>query len=100
MKQTGAERTPAGGATLPALCALAVLLLILPEGVLAHGVGSGDARFVAETRGPALLPYAYLGAKHMATGYDHLLYLAAIVIHVRRVRDAIVFATFFRWDTA
>lgn len=70
-------------------------LALLPGLALAHGVGEGDAQFVAETRGPAIMAFGYLGAKHMATGYDHLLYLAAVIFHVRRVRDAVIFATLF-----
>lgn len=75
--------------------AVAAGLALLPGLALAHGVGEGDAQFVAETRGPAVMAFGYLGAKHMATGYDHLLYLAAVIFHVRRARDAVIFATLF-----
>jgi len=42
----------------------------------AHGVEEGDAVFIEQTSGAQLLPFIYLGAKHMVTGYDHLLFLA------------------------
>jgi hypothetical protein len=59
-----------------AACTIALLLslLIISIGpVLAHGIGGKDASFVAATKGPDILPFMYLGAKHMVTGYDHLL---------------------------
>ncbi len=102
---TGKPRQP-GHSTIPpaalglsrlaAGLALVVLLwcaLGLPAA--AHGVGEGDARFVSANRGTAIMPFLYLGAKHMVTGYDHLLYLAAILFFVRRIRDALIFATLF-----
>ena len=56
---------------------LAILTLIgglLVSGVLyAHGVEGKDAEFLAQNQGRALLAFMYLGAKHMITGYDHLL---------------------------
>jgi hypothetical protein len=41
----------------------------------AHGVSSKDARYLLTLNGPAPIPLMYLGAKHMVTGYDHLLFL-------------------------
>lgn len=72
-----------------------MVLLLLAAPAFAHGVEEGDAAFVAENRGPALIPFAYLGAKHMVTGYDHLLYLVAILFFVRNVRSALLYATLF-----
>ena len=40
---------------------------------LAHGVSDSDKAFIEQIRGMQLIPYIYLGAKHMVTGYDHLL---------------------------
>jgi len=40
-----------------------------------HTIEGGDASFVEAIDGPAIGPFIYLGAKHMVTGYDHLLFL-------------------------
>src|SRR5262245_61319789 len=59
-----------------AILVITLALLIIPiEPVLAHGIGGKDASFVAATKGPDILPFMYLGAKHMVTGYDNLLFI-------------------------
>lgn len=50
-----------------------MLLFAVPE-ANAHGVSSKDARYLLSLDGPAVIPLFYLGAKHMVTGYDHLLF--------------------------
>ena len=45
--------------------------------------------------GRAVIPYMYLGAKHMVTGYDHLLYLLGVVFFLQRVRDIVLYASLF-----
>jgi len=61
----------------------------------AHGVSGDDASFVAGVRGVAFGPFAYLGAKHMVTGYDHLLFLAGVIFFLYRLRDVAVYASLF-----
>ena len=61
----------------------------------AHGVAAGDETFLAEAQGVHIVPYMYLGAKHMVTGYDHLLYLAGVIFFLREVRDVIRFVSLF-----
>lgn len=61
----------------------------------AHGIVDGDARFVASVEGPAPAPFAYLGAKHMVTGVDHVLFLLAMIFYLRGVRQVAVQATLF-----
>ena len=63
--------------------------------LLAHAIGGRDAAFVAATRGPAPGPFLYLGAKHMVTGYDHLLFLAGVVFFLRRARDVLIYVSLF-----
>lgn len=55
--------------------ALLLALLALGDGALAHGVGEDDRNFIEGSAGINIIPYVYLGAKHMVTGYDHLLFL-------------------------
>ena len=63
--------------------------------VLPHGVADGDASFLQNQVGFHFWPYFYLGAKHMVTGYDHLLFLAGIVFFLYRLRDVAVYVTIF-----
>jgi HupE / UreJ protein len=71
-------------------------LLIIPSDlVLAHGIGGKDASFVAATKGPDILPFMYLGAKHMVTGYDHLLFILGVIFFLYRMRDVVIYVTLF-----
>jgi hypothetical protein len=77
----------------------AILLLVvglLFAGVLyAHGVEGEDAAFLERNAGRALLAFMYLGAKHMITGYDHLLYLLGVIFFLYRPKDIAVYVTLF-----
>jgi hypothetical protein len=61
----------------------------------AHGVSSKDAAFVATVTGPVPIPFAYLGAKHMVTGYDHLLFILGVIFFLYRMRDVLIYVTLF-----
>jgi hypothetical protein len=61
----------------------------------AHGIGGRDAAFVAATKGPDLLPFVYLGAKHMVTGYDHLLFIFSVIFFLYRMKDVVIYVTLF-----
>jgi HupE / UreJ protein len=61
----------------------------------AHEVAAHDARFLGSIDGVALGPYAYLGAKHMVTGVDHLLFLAGVIFFLYRMRDIALYVTLF-----
>jgi len=63
--------------------------------VHAHGVSPRDARFVASVTGPAPAPFAYLGAKHMVTGYDHLLFLVGVIFFLHRLGDVVRYVSLF-----
>ena len=76
------------------LVALAAIVL-LPDLVLAHGVSSRDAAFVQSISGPAVGPFLYLGAKHMVTGYDHLLFLVGVIFFLYRLKDVILYVSLF-----
>lgn len=75
--------------------ALAGMALLLAAPAFAHGIGGKDAAFVAAASGPELLGFAYLGAKHMVTGIDHLLFLAGIIFFLYRLRQVALYATLF-----
>ncbi|TAJ92547.1 MAG: HupE/UreJ family protein [Gammaproteobacteria bacterium] len=61
----------------------------------AHGVAADDQGFLLRGAGMRIVPFIYLGAKHMVTGYDHLLYLAGIVFFLYRFKDIAVYVTLF-----
>ncbi len=62
---------------------------------LAHGVSDGDALFIEQASGMQLLPFAYLGAKHMVTGYDHLLFLTGVIFFLYKMKEVCIYVTLF-----
>ena len=71
------------------------LTLFVPTPVHAHGVSEGDAQFVQSNDGPAVGPFLYLGAKHMVTGYDHLLFLIGVIFFLYRLKDIALYVSLF-----
>jgi hypothetical protein len=67
-------------------------LLLLPVLLQAHGVSDADQEILSEG---GLLAYIYVGAKHMVTGYDHLLFLAGVIFYLSGFRDIVRFITAF-----
>jgi hypothetical protein len=61
----------------------------------AHEVPVGDRGFILEHPGALLGPFVYLGAKHMVTGADHLLYLLGVIFWLYRARDVALYVTLF-----
>jgi HupE / UreJ protein len=76
---------------IPAL----VLLTLWSSAVFAHGVEAVDKAFIEGSSGVNLVAYMYLGAKHMVTGYDHLLFLAGVIFFLYRMKDIGVYVTLF-----
>jgi len=74
---------------------LATILSFLPEISWAHNVALTDRSFLENNSGANIVPYLYLGAKHMVTGYDHLLYLAGVIFFLFRIRDIALFVSLF-----
>jgi hypothetical protein len=75
---------------------LAVLAGILVWSVAgAHGIAGDDQAFLLRSSGPQIGPYIYLGAKHMVTGYDHLLFLAGVIFFLYRLKDVALYVTLF-----
>ena len=63
---------------LPILAAFFIAIFGV-EAALANAVAEGDKGYIQEITGVNILPFVYLGAKHMVTGYDHILFLLAVV---------------------
>jgi hypothetical protein len=78
------------------LVLLALALAVLAEAaVLAHGVEEGDQGYIQEISGVHLLPFLYLGAKHMVTGYDHILFLFGVIFFLFRLKDIGLYVSLF-----
>src|SRR5712692_3562232 len=80
---------------LIAIAALVAFALLLPPSVLAHNVSKRDAAFVQSNQGAAIVPFLYLGAKHMVTGYDHLLFLVGVIFFLYRLKDVVQYVSLF-----
>jgi len=79
----------------PLLYVLAAFAVLFGVDAFAHGVASGDKGFIQESSGVMLLPFVYLGAKHMMTGYDHLLFLFGVIFFLYRLKDVALYVTLF-----
>jgi hypothetical protein len=75
--------------------ATATIGAFLVSDLHAHGVSGKDAVFLQGVQGRALGPLMYLGAKHMVTGYDHLLFLVGVIFFLYRLRDVIQYVSLF-----
>jgi len=73
----------------------ALLTVCCSRPLLAHGIARGDARFLQALDGAAIAPLMYLGAKHMVTGYDHLLFLIGVIFFLYRLRDVVQYVSLF-----
>lgn len=78
-----------------ALGAIALILLLQANGALAHDISDADRAFVETLNGPAPFPFLYLGAKHMVTGIDHILFLMGVVFFLRRMKDVVLYVSMF-----
>jgi hypothetical protein len=77
------------------LLAALVLWALASTVLVAHGVSDKDARFLLSLDGPAIIPLMYLGAKHMVTGYDHLLFLVGVIFFLYRLKDILLYVSLF-----
>lgn len=75
--------------------ALAGLSLLATAPALAHAVAEGDKGYIQEISGVHLLPFIYLGAKHMVTGYDHILFLLGVVFFLYRLNHVALYVSLF-----
>lgn len=71
------------------------LALFCPAAANAHNVSKRDAVYLQSIHGPAIGPFLYLGAKHMVTGYDHLLFLVGVIFFLYRLKDIVQYVSLF-----
>src|SRR5258706_15302838 len=75
--------------------ALVIAGLLIPGSASAHNVSKRDASFVQSNEGAAIVPFIYLGAKHMVTGYDHLAFLVGVIFFLYRMKDIVLYVSLF-----
>ena len=80
---------------LAAFTVLTTLTGLIPTLAFGHTIEGSDANFVQAIEGPAVAPFIYLGAKHMVTGYDHLLFLIGVIFFLYRPKHVIEYVTLF-----
>ena len=71
------------------------LSLLATGAAVAHGVAEGDQGYIEQTSGPQIGAFLYLGAKHMVTGYDHLLFLFGVIFFLYRMKHVAAYVTLF-----
>ena len=71
---------------------LLVALSLAPGLAIAHGISDADKERMLEG---GYLQYVGLGATHMLTGYDHLLFLFGVVFFLTTFKDIAKFVTAF-----
>ncbi len=60
-----------------------------------HDVSQANKSYIQSIDGPAPMPFFYLGAKHMVTGIDHILFLIGVVFFLYRLRDIVIYVSLF-----
>lgn len=71
------------------------LLLLMTDSLYAHGVDKNTQAFLSANSGVAFVQFLYIGAKHMLTGYDHLLFLVGVIFFLYRTKEVIIYVSFF-----
>ncbi|MBY5358707.1 HupE/UreJ family protein [Rhizobium leguminosarum] len=98
MKQSssggGSRALVPGFSVLQPLLAL-LSLLVMAGAAAAHAVAEGDKGYIQEISGTNLIPFVYLGAKHMVTGYDHLLFLFGVIFFLYRLKHIGIYVSLF-----
>lgn len=71
------------------------LLGFMAPSVAAHGVDDTTRQFLSGNQDVAFVPFIYIGAKHMVTGYDHLLFLVGVLFFLFKMRDVLIYVSCF-----
>ncbi len=74
---------------------LLALFSFLGTQVYAHGVDENTQTFLSGNSGVAFIPFLYIGAKHMITGYDHLLFLVGVIFFLYRTKEILLYVSYF-----
>lgn len=77
------------------LIAAAILMIIQAMPAFAHDISQADRAAVQQIEGPAPFAFLYLGAKHMVTGIDHVLFLIGVIFFLYKLRDVVIYVSMF-----
>ncbi len=77
------------------LLLLAAIFTLWADATLAHAVTVGDRGYIQEVTGVNFIPFLYLGAKHMVTGYDHILFLLGVVFFLYGMKSIAIYVSLF-----
>ncbi|WP_420906744.1 HupE/UreJ family protein [Vibrio coralliilyticus] len=69
--------------------------MLMSSEALAHAVAQGDKGYVQEITGTNIIAFIYLGAKHMVTGYDHVLFLFGVIFFLYKMKDIALYVSLF-----
>jgi hypothetical protein len=83
------------GGRVWALVSLALVFFLLAHPAFAHAVAQGDKGYIQEISGPHIVPFVYVGAKHMVTGYDHILFLLGVIFFLYGMKEIGLYVTLF-----
>jgi len=72
-----------------------LLCLVSAIAASAHGVDENTKQFLLGNEGVSVVPFLYIGAKHMVTGYDHILFLVGVIFFLYRTKDVLIYVTLF-----
>lgn len=97
MTSLARRRVARGPAWHPAasLLAIAIVFLLWGDAALAHSVTLGDQGYIQEITGVHVISFLYLGAKHMVTGYDHILFLLGVIFFLYGMKEIGIYVTLF-----
>jgi HupE / UreJ protein len=74
---------------------LVLFSVFLPVITLAHGVDDKTKVFLMDNNGSAFMPFLYIGAKHMLTGYDHILFLVGVIFFLFKPKEILLYVSMF-----
>ena len=77
------------------LYSLLILCAMASVEAFAHGVDDSTRNFLQNNSGIQIIPFMYIGAKHMVTGYDHLLFLVGVLFFLHRTKDVLLYVSMF-----
>ncbi len=72
-----------------------IAVLLCADMAFAHAVTLGDKGYIQEITGVHIIPFIYLGAKHMVTGYDHILFLMGVIFFLYGLKEIGIYVTLF-----
>lgn len=91
------EQSKSSAVMRPIVIALALVLMTVTFAgeAVAHAVAEGDKGYIQEITGVNLMAFLYLGAKHMVTGYDHILFLLGVIFFLYKMKHIGIYVSLF-----